>query len=448
MIKVLGARPPPQAPPQPGTGTDEKDRRIAALERELRIKSETLQTTIEELETSNEELSSTNEELQSTNEELQSTNEEMETSKEELQSVNEELVTVNNELQQKMDSLSRANNDMSNLLTGTGIGMLFVDYQLHIQPFTPAITQIINLIQTDLGRPVSDLVSNLVSYDRLGEDVKAVLDTLVSREAEVQTRSGRWYLMRILPYRTSENVIEGAVLTFVDINAQKRAEEQLRTLSTDLERRVQERVSELKSASRQLRDQTRQREEGEARRVADIASLTRLFDLAAPMAPEQLLQKLFERALSWASPLMRLSPGSLLWPESIRKTAPASCTQCAKARNRAAQAGSTRRSERSSQTARSAGYASSRAYSLNPALRASCSGASVFWPISPGRRKPRNCSSHEPSSWKLPCRSVPRVSTKPSGSWNISPIRWPTTCAPPCAPSAGIARLCWRKPRG
>jgi two-component system CheB/CheR fusion protein len=203
---------------------DEKDRHILALERDLRVKSETLQTTIEELETSNEEIMSANEELQSTNEELQSTNEELETSKEELQSVNEELVTVNTELQQKMEGLARANNDMNNLLAGTGIGVLFVDHQLHIQRFTPATTQIINLIQTDIGRPVSDLVSNLAGYNRLGEDVRSVLDSLIPRETEVQTRDGHWYLMRILPYRTVENVIEGAVLTFVDIAAQKRAE--------------------------------------------------------------------------------------------------------------------------------------------------------------------------------------------------------------------------------
>jgi len=141
--------------PESGTPPDEKDHHIAALERDLRTKTETLQTTVEELEAANEELKSTNEELQSTNEELQSTNEELETSKEELQSVNEELVTVNTELQQKMEGLARANNDMNNLLAGTGIGMLFVDHDLRIQRFTPAITQIINLIQSDLGRPVS-----------------------------------------------------------------------------------------------------------------------------------------------------------------------------------------------------------------------------------------------------------------------------------------------------
>jgi two-component system CheB/CheR fusion protein len=209
----------------------DKEQRIADLERELRTKQEYLQTTIEELETSNEELKSSNEELQSSNEELQSTNEELETSKEELQSVNEELVTVNTELQNKIDELSQANNDMNNLLAGTGIGTIFVDHQLHILRFTPAATQIINLIRTDVGRPVSDIVYRLGGYVRLVEDIRAVLDTLIPREAEVQTREKQWYLMRILPYRTLENVIEGAVLSFVEITRQKELQEQLQELT-------------------------------------------------------------------------------------------------------------------------------------------------------------------------------------------------------------------------
>ena len=125
------------------------------------------------------------------NEELQSTNEELETSKEELQSVNEELATVNAELQNKVADLSRANNDMNNLLAGTGIGTVFVDHQLRIQRFTPAVTQVINLIPTDVGRPLGHIVSNLVGYDRLVEDVRTVLDTLVPKEVEVQTQDGR-----------------------------------------------------------------------------------------------------------------------------------------------------------------------------------------------------------------------------------------------------------------
>jgi two-component system CheB/CheR fusion protein len=209
-----------------GAGAVDVDARIVALKQELRAKEEYLQTTNEELETSNEELKSSNEEMQSVNEELQSTNEELETSKEELQSVNEELATVNAELQQKVADLSRANNDMNNLLAGTGT--VFVDHQLRIQRFTPAVTQVINLILTDVGRPVGHIVSNLAGYDRLVEDVKAVLDTLVPKEVELQTKAGDWYLLRIRPYRTLENVIEGAVITFTEITEMRSAQVALR----------------------------------------------------------------------------------------------------------------------------------------------------------------------------------------------------------------------------
>jgi two-component system CheB/CheR fusion protein len=194
---------------------------VAALERELRSKEEFLQATVEELEAANEELKSTNEELQSTNEELQSTNEELETSKEELQSVNEELSTVNAELEQKIEELSRANTDMNSLLAGTGIGTVFIDPALRIQRFTPAATRIINLIPSDIGRPLAHLVSNIRNQGNLVDDVKAVLDTLIPKEIEVESNDQRKYLMRILPYRTTENVIEGVVLTFVDITEQE-----------------------------------------------------------------------------------------------------------------------------------------------------------------------------------------------------------------------------------
>ncbi len=203
------------------------DERIIALKQELRAKEEHLQAVNEQIESSNEELQSSNEEMQSVNEELQSTNEEMETSKEELQSVNEELATVNVELQNKVVDLSRANNDMNNLLAGTGIGTVFVDHSLRILRFTPSVTRIINLILSDEGRPVGHIVSRLVGYDRLVDDVQSVLNTLAPKEIEVQTTAGAWYTMRILPYRTLDNVIEGAVITFVDITEMKRAKEEL-----------------------------------------------------------------------------------------------------------------------------------------------------------------------------------------------------------------------------
>ncbi|HEX7384807.1 MAG TPA: PAS domain-containing protein, partial [Burkholderiaceae bacterium] len=227
-LVVLELAPPPEAPAGAAAPGAEQTERIEALERELRAKDEYLQTTLEEMETTNEELKSTNEEMQSVNEELQSTNEELETSKEELQSVNEELSTVNAELQEKVADLSRANDDMNNLLAGTGIGTVFVDQDLRIARYTPAATQVINLIDGDVGRPLEHVVSNFVGYGRLVDDVRAVLETLTPREAEVQVKSGDWYLLRIHPYRTMENLIEGAVLTLVDVTEGKRAEEAVR----------------------------------------------------------------------------------------------------------------------------------------------------------------------------------------------------------------------------
>lgn len=210
-----------------GESATNVDTRIAALKHLLQTKEEHLHATNEELETSNEELKSSNEEMQSVNEELQSTNEELETSKEELQSVNEELATVNTELQTKVADLTRVNNDMNNLLASTGIGTIFVDHQLRIQRFTPAVTSVINLIQTDVGRPVGQIVSNLKGYDRLIEDVQKVLDSLVPKDIEVQTIANIWYQLHIRPYRTTENVIEGAVITFTDVTEIKKTREAL-----------------------------------------------------------------------------------------------------------------------------------------------------------------------------------------------------------------------------
>jgi two-component system CheB/CheR fusion protein len=204
------------------------DAYIVRLKQELRAKEEYLQTTNEELETSNEELRSAHEEMQSVNEEMQSTNEELETSREELQSVNEELATVNSELQAKVVDLSRSNNDMKNLLSGTGIGTIFVDHLLRILRFTPTVSALINLIETDVGRPVDQIRSNLAGYDHLAADIREVLESLVPKELEVQTNAGEWYLLRIRPYRTLENVIEGAVITFTEISIMKKAQAALR----------------------------------------------------------------------------------------------------------------------------------------------------------------------------------------------------------------------------
>ncbi len=191
---------------------------LDALKAELRIKEEYLQTSNEELETSNEELKSANEELQSVNEELQSTNEELETSKEELQSINEELTTVNSELQQKVHDLSQLNNDMNNLLSGTNIATVFLDLHQNILRFTPEANKIVNLISSDIGRPFSHIVNNIVDYTHLISDIKKVLDTLIPMHFDIQTTEGKWFNMIIQPYRTISNVIEGTVITFVDIN--------------------------------------------------------------------------------------------------------------------------------------------------------------------------------------------------------------------------------------
>ena len=216
--------------PRARTHSGREASRVEELERELRSTQESLQTTIEELETANEELKSTNEELQSTNEELQSTNEEMETSREEMQSLNEELTTVNAEMQSKVEDLSRTNDDMQNLLNSTEVATIFLDGELNIKRYTEQARQLINLIQTDIGRPLAHLASSL-AYEKLVDDCREVLRTLVFKLTEVRSKDGRWYLMRIMPYRTAENVIDGVVITLVDINPVKAAEKSLLRMS-------------------------------------------------------------------------------------------------------------------------------------------------------------------------------------------------------------------------
>jgi len=196
------------------------------LGKELQHTKERLQIIIEEMETSQEELKSANEELQSTNEELQSTNEEMVTSKEELQSLNEELTTLNAELQSKNEELSETSDDLKNLLNSTQVATLFLDNNLKIRRFTPYATKIICLINSDMGRPITDIVSNM-QYDDLVTDVKEVLKTQVFKETEVQIKDRSWYRMRIVPYRTTDNIIDGVVITFSDITDFKRMGEKM-----------------------------------------------------------------------------------------------------------------------------------------------------------------------------------------------------------------------------
>ena len=201
--------------------------RFNQLESELKSTKQYLQTTIEELQTSNEELKSTNEELQSSNEELKSTNEELQTSKEELQSLNEELVTVNNELESKIEQLSKTNDDLNNLISSTDIATLFIDANLNIKRFTPRSQGLFNLIQTDIGRPLHHISSNFEDADFIN-DIRAVNETLVPMEKDIKLKDeSAWCTMRIIPYKTEENVIDGVVITFFDITKKKEVETEL-----------------------------------------------------------------------------------------------------------------------------------------------------------------------------------------------------------------------------
>lgn len=212
---------------KPAQSPSELGSPVAELNEALRLAREQLQTTTEEMGAMREELNSANEELQSNNEELQSTNEELTTSKEELQALNEEMQTVNAELQSKLDEVTRINDDMKNLINGIDIATIFLDNQLNVKRFTAQATKIVNLIAGDVKRPFTDMATNL-KYDRLNDDARAVLDTLIPAERQVQTQDDRWYTMRILPYRTQDNVIDGVVLTFTDITALKTLEATLR----------------------------------------------------------------------------------------------------------------------------------------------------------------------------------------------------------------------------
>jgi two-component system CheB/CheR fusion protein len=212
----------PRATGKLATGRAEPGK-VAGLERALASARDLLRTTVEEQQAATEEQKSMNEELQSTNEELQSTNEELETSKEELQSVNEELVTVNAELEAKIEQLAGMQSDMRNLLDNVNVGTIFLDTNMAVRRFTREATKIFRLVPTDLGRPLTDIKSDLEGVD-LPLAARGVLDTLLPWEREVRSAGGGSYLVRVQPYRTLENVIDGAVMTFTDITARATAE--------------------------------------------------------------------------------------------------------------------------------------------------------------------------------------------------------------------------------
>lgn len=214
-----------------------RDARAAELEQELREARSEAQTVREEMQASQEELRSANEELQSMNEELQSANEELTTSKEEMQSLNEELQTVNNELQAKVDDLSRTSNDMTNLLNSTSIATVFLDNELRVRRFTVQAAKIIKLIPGDVGRPITDLATDL-AYPELVDDAHEVLRVLGSSERTITARDGRWFSVRAMPYRTLDDRIDGVVMTFTDITAAKTLEAKLRERQSALEDQI------------------------------------------------------------------------------------------------------------------------------------------------------------------------------------------------------------------
>ncbi|MBR0995087.1 PAS domain-containing protein [Bradyrhizobium japonicum] len=223
---------------------------VERLEIELRATRERLQATIEELESTNEELKSSNEEYQSLNEELQSANEELETSREELQSVNEELTTVNGELAHRVQELTRATSDLKNFFESTEIATVFLDNDLRVMNFTPSITQILHLVETDTGRPIAHIKAR-IPIEELFEDVRRVLRTLASVERELSTPGGGTrYIVRILPYRSTDNFIAGVVVSFIDVTAITRAEERQRLLLAELQHRVRNTLGVVRSIAR------------------------------------------------------------------------------------------------------------------------------------------------------------------------------------------------------
>jgi len=250
-------------PPEPkrsakAKGPSASSARVAALEGDIEQARQELQTTREEMQTSQEELKATNEELQSTNEELQSTNEELTTSKEEMQSMNEELQTLNAELQHKVNDTSRLNNDMKNLFDSTEIATVFLDPALRVRLFTAGSNRIFKLIPGDVGRAITDIVSEL-AYPELADDAREVLRTLVAHEQPAAARDGRWFTVRIMPYRTLENMIDGVMITFMDITASKTLEGKLRATQAGQEKHIAEQDLKLEQAGEALRAETQRK---------------------------------------------------------------------------------------------------------------------------------------------------------------------------------------------
>jgi two-component system CheB/CheR fusion protein len=279
------AAPPPADAPVPAQSSDcDYEIIISQLEEHLRATREDLQSTIEELETSNEEFKASNEEVTSVNEELQSTNEELETSKEELQSLNEEMQTVNHQLEQKVVELESTNNDLDNLLSITEVATILLDEQLCIKRFTQATAKLLRVIESDIGRPISDFAKSFTDDDLL-PDAQRVLHDLTPLTKEVQDNSGRSYLRRIVPYRTDDNRIEGVVITITDVTDRTERERALRDYSAHLEKDVARRTIQLEQLAHEMADITEQERQRMGRQLHDTLGqqLTAIGVLAATL---------------------------------------------------------------------------------------------------------------------------------------------------------------------
>jgi two-component system, chemotaxis family, CheB/CheR fusion protein len=211
---------------------------VARLREELQQAQARLRTTREESESANEELRAANEELQSINEEYRSTSEELETSKEELQSINEELQTVNSELKLKLEAVSQAHSDLQNLMAATDFGTLFLDASLRIKRFTQQVTELFSINPSDEGRPISDFAHRL-EYENLVSDAHAVLANLTPIRHEIRSRDDRWYDVRLRPYRTVDDKVDGVVLTFVNMTERRHTEDALRVTERRLRQETQ-----------------------------------------------------------------------------------------------------------------------------------------------------------------------------------------------------------------
>jgi two-component system CheB/CheR fusion protein len=283
-------------------------------------------TEIEELGSTNEELKSSNEECQSVNEELPPSNEELETSKEELQSVNEELRTVTAELDHRVRDLTKANSDLRNLLESTQIATIFLDNDLRVRSFTPAATDIFHLLETDTGRPIDHLGSR-ISYPELNEDVRKVLTKLGAVERAVTSREGSHYIARVHPYRTVDNLITGAVLTFLDVTSTVRAEAalrgseaRLRTLLAEPQHRVRSTLALVKSITMRTAESSESVDEMAAHLTGRLDAFARVqsavtrnpdagVDLMALLADELLAHAVHEgEQFSAKGPTVALQP--------------------------------------------------------------------------------------------------------------------------------------------